>query len=587
MAVIGTAGHVDHGKSTLIQALTGRDPDRWREEKERGLTIDLGFAWTELTPGVEVSFVDVPGHERFMKNMLAGIESVDIALLVVAADEGWMPQTEEHLAVLDLLGVDHAVIALTKCDRVDADTIELARLEVAERLEGTALESAPVVEVSARQGQGLDRLRQLLAEQVEALPSSPQGRPRLWIDRSFSVTGAGTVVTGTLVGGEIRVDDRLTLFPDETEVRVRGIQSHERSLETAPPRQRVALNLGSVEHRRVERGAMLGSPGDFVTSHRVTVTLQTPRYVERLTDRGAYHLHVGSGAWPVRLRLLGDDLAMVELPRPMPLVVGDRFILRESGRKLVMGGGRVVDPAPPTRRAKTAAQAITDLDHPDVIAADLLRIRRRYPLDRLRAESGGGRVDAPVFDGIAYGAELMTRIGKEAIDAVTRYHQDNPLRSGMPTAHLAGLLGVPAAAIQAATDRLVVEGSEIRSTDRHPRRDPGDEERWQAALPVLRQVGLAVPKADDLGLGRELLHALVREGRLIRVSPELVYLPEQIEQVLEVIRSLPSSFTVAEFKDSAGISRKYAVPLLEWTDAHGHTVRTGDVRRFREGGRSG
>ena len=260
MPLIGTAGHVDHGKSTLVEALTGRDPDRWAEEKERGLTIDLGFAWTTLRPAGEVSFVDVPGHERFLKNMLAGIEAIDVALFVVAADEGWMPQSEEHLAVLDLLGIDSGVVALSKIDLVDPEVAALVEIEIAQRLSGTTLQDAPIVPVSARTGEGLDHLREELAVRVDEVQHRGD-RPRLWIDRSFSVRGAGTVVTGTLTEGPMRVGDDLELLPVRKRARIRGMQSHESGIEMAGPGRRLALNLTGVD-----RDEALGPRTEMVES---------------------------------------------------------------------------------------------------------------------------------------------------------------------------------------------------------------------------------------------------------------------------------------------------------------------------------
>ena len=259
MPIVGTAGHVDHGKSTLIQALTGRDPDRWAEEKERGLTIDLGFAWTELAPGTTVGFVDVPGHQRFMKNMLAGVGALDVALFVVAADEGWMPQTEEHLSVLDLLDVTHGVIALTRTDLVDADTVELAELEVDDRIRDTSLEGWPVVPVSPVTGSGMEVLRAALVGALDAAGTpADAGRPRLWVDRAFIVSGAGVVVTGTLTGGAMHRGDRLALFPGSLPTRVRGLQSHEIDIEQAAPGTRTAVNLSGLERRQITRGCLAG-----------------------------------------------------------------------------------------------------------------------------------------------------------------------------------------------------------------------------------------------------------------------------------------------------------------------------------------
>ncbi len=276
MPVVGTAGHVDHGKSTLVRALTGRDPDRWDEEKRRGLTIDLGFAWTTLADGTEISFVDVPGHERFIKNMLAGSEAIDVALFVVAADEGWMPQSEEHLAVLDLLGVSTGVVAITKADRVDDELMEFVTLEVEEKLAGTSLAGSPSIAVSPVSDQGMEELRTALATAVAA--AGPHlidiGRPRLWVDRSFTITGAGTVVTGTLLDGPLTTGDQLEIWPGSLEARVRGLQSHEREHHRVEPHNRVAVNLVGFERAEVTRGAMLGRPDDWQQTNTVLVRIE-------------------------------------------------------------------------------------------------------------------------------------------------------------------------------------------------------------------------------------------------------------------------------------------------------------------------
>ncbi len=587
MAVIGTAGHVDHGKSTLVEALTGRDPDRWAEEKARGLTIDLGFAWTELEPGVEVSFVDVPGHERFIKNMLAGIESVDVGLLVVAADEGWKPQTEEHVAVLDLLGVSTGVVALTKVDRVDPDLAELARLEVAERLEGTSLEGAEIIHVSAVAGTGLAELRHELSELVAGIGPLPVRDPRLWIDRAFSIVGAGTVVTGTLTDGPIEVEDRLVLFPSGREVRVRGIQSHEQQVTRAEPQRRVALNLSGVERSEIERGAMLARPGTFVTSSRFTAGVRPARYVNELTDRGAYHLHVGSGAWPARLRMLAPDLASVQTTEAIPLRFGDRFILRESGRRLVVGGGTVLDLRPPRRggAARKLGRQLVGVVDPDLIADILVTARGRYPLNELSTETGGGRPRATVVEGIAFASEEMDRLGIRARRLVERFHAENPLRPGIPAARLASELDVTPAVLSqiAAGAGLSIDGTTVASVGRTVQLTDEQQAGWERARALLADRGYAnLPRASEIGLDQEVVHRLTRDGSLVRVSADFVYLPEQVDQIIALMRGLEQPFTVAAFKDATGMSRKYAVPFLEWADGNGTTVRSGDVRRLRE-----
>ncbi len=583
MPVVGTAGHVDHGKSTLVQALTGRDPDRWQEEKDRGLTIDLGFAWTSLPSGVEVSFVDVPGHEKFMKNMLAGIEAIDIAVLVVAADEGWMPQTEEHAAVLDLLGVERAVVALTKVDRVDADLADLAALEVEEKIEGLSFEGAPVIGVSAVDGRGLDRLLASLDTLAAALPETEIGRPRLWIDRSFSITGAGTVVTGTLVDGAISVGDEVSVWPGPTTARVRGIQSHEQSVGTAAPRSRVALNI-SGERSDYARGSMVGLPGQWRPTRRAALDIRNARYVEQLTNRGAYHLHTGSGAWPVTLRLLDERSALIDLPESLCLRTGDRFILRETGRRLVVGGGTVLDPHPPQKRRALRLDELRVAADPDRRAEVLLASRGMSTFSELEADTGGGRPgDAVAAGSMLFDPGRATEIGRVLLDTVTAFHAANPLRVGMPVAEAASTLGLAVDVVTAlAGPELMVEGAAIARVDHVVQTTESQSARWKEARERLERAGaLSAPRIADLDIDRELLHALIRSGELIRVSADFVYLPHHIEELVGLLREMSAPFTVSEFKDHAGLSRKYAVPFLEWADANGHTVRSGDRRRLR------
>lgn len=584
MPVVGTAGHVDHGKSTLVLALTGRDPDRWAEEKARGLTIDLGFAWATLDDGTEVSFVDVPGHERYAKNMLAGIETIDVALLVVAADEGWMPQSEEHLAVLDLLEVRRGVVALTKVDRVDEETAALAALDVEERLAGSTLAGSPIVAVSAVTGRGLDEVRAALTGAARSVAVPREGRPRLWVDRSFSIAGAGTVVTGTLLDGSLAAGDRVAVWPGPREARVRSLQSHEREVERVGPGRRVAAGLAGLERDEAGRGAMIGLPGQWVPTTRFLGTLRTARYVEEIADRGAYHLHLGSGAWPVRIARR-EEAVLVDLPVPLTLEVGDRFILRDTGRRQVVAGGRVLDPSPRPGRPPVGP-LLGALDaSPDERATTLLDLRSMEDVRILAAHSGGGTPAALIVEGTAVSAATASALAGRAEDEVRAFHAANPLRPGMPLAALAGRLDAPPGLVEALVaggGPLALADGLVRSADFGGGLTAGQEEAWSRARAALETAGLAVPGAGELGLDRELLHALVRLGRLVRVSPDLVYLPAQIEELTSVVRSMEALFTVSEFKDRAGVSRKYAVPFLEWCDATGRTVRMGDRRRRRD-----
>jgi selenocysteine-specific elongation factor len=590
MPIIATAGHVDHGKSTLVQALTGRDPDRWAEEKERGLTIDLGFAWARIGEQ-PVGFVDVPGHERFIKNMLAGVGGLDVALFVVAADEGWMPQSEEHMAVLDLLEVKRGVIALTRVDIADPDIVELARIEVEDRLIGTSLEGWPIIEVSAVTGTGMRELETALATTLNAAGEPRDlGRPRLWVDRSFVISGAGVVVTGTLLDGALATGDHVELWPGPQRARIRSLQSHETEVTAAAPGSRVAANLVGLERDDVTRGVLMCRPGQASDSNRFLATARPVRGYDAITDRGAYQLHAGSGVWPVRVRAVDGDTLLIAAATRIPLAGGDRYILRETGRRAVVGGGRILDPRPATGGTDAlaaGARLLRDgLDRgPDELATALLEIRGTAPLAELAVDSRGGTPsNAVIGGGQAMHSAVATSLESELAAAVGAFHESNPLRPGIPKATLASSHNLDRALLDALLARrtdLVDDGATVRSTDHGASWTRADEEDWEAAVDSLRSDGLAVPRAAQLGLRRELMHAAIREGRLTKVGEDLVYLPEQLDQLTRRLAELPTEFTVANFRDAMGITRRHAVPLLEWLDGAGWTTRRGDVRTLR------
>jgi selenocysteine-specific elongation factor len=585
MPLIGTAGHVDHGKSTLIERLTGRDPDRWVEEKRRGLTIDLGFAWTKLESGTEVSFVDVPGHERYLKNMLAGIEAIDIALFVVAADEGWMPQSEEHLAVLDLLGVTSGVVALTKSDNVDEDLLELANAEVSERLIGSSLADIAIIAVSGTTGDGIPALLEALDELATGARPRNVGRPRLWVDRSFSATGAGTVVTGTLLDGDLKVEDTVEIFATGKRGRVRAIQSHENQITEVEPGRRVALNLGGVDRKEIARGNMIGYPGHWDTSSRFLARTRSARYIEELNRRGDFHIHIGSSATPAEILSIDEGMAVIRTRQPIPVAVGDRFVLRDTGRKLVTAGGVVIDPQPGSTRAAFAFGRSFDPARPrDDMARSLLEIRGLESAERLAAHTLGGIPKGARRVGDGYVSdEKFGRLAESAAKEVVAEHERHPLRAGMPLATLAERLGASQDLVEMVIDETpTIErvGPDVTVTGRTVEVSTAQRAVWERVRGDLER-DLAVPDEKSLGLDLEMIHLLVRRGELVRMAPNLVVLPEQVEQIKEILRSLPGEFTVADFRDAAGLSRKYAVPYLEWTDKEGLTVRRGDTRTLR------
>jgi len=561
--VVATAGHVDHGKSTLVEALTGTDPDRFAEEKARGLTIDLGFAATTLPSGAALSLVDVPGHVRFLKNMLAGVGAVDACLFVVAATEGWKPQSEEHLRILQLLGIGHGVIALTKVGTADEDLVDLARLEIIEQVEGTFLDGAAVVATDAPTGLGLDDLRAALDTLVAATPTAvDHGRPRLWVDRAFSAKGAGTVVTGTLSGGPLRVDDELAIHPAGTAVRVRSLENHHASHLELPPGSRCAVNLVGAAHDEVVRGDVLVRSDQW---HHTAVFDASLQVLERLdhpvSRRGAHVLYLGSGEHPVRMRILGPDAlepgsegsVRIHLPRPLPLLPGDRFVLRESGRSETVGGGEVLD-VDPTEKASAA--------RPDRSVDRVVKERGWVDADELERLTGERR--APDVDRWVVNPEILHETLERLRDTVDSV---GPL--GLELSRLdpferavAGLLGD--AVIEAG--RLVPVGTV----------DPLADHPFVAALAA----SPFTPPGPD-GVDRGELRELVRRGDVIEVEG-IFYSTSAIDAAARLAARLlvddPDGFTVSVFREAAGNTRKHAMPLLSHLDGTGITRRRGDVR---------
>ena len=563
MHVVATAGHVDHGKSTLVEALTGTDPDRFAEEKARGLTIDLGFATTTLPSGAALSLVDVPGHVRFIKNMLAGVGAVDACLFVVAATEGWKPQSEEHLRILELLGVRHGVVALTKVGPADDDLVDLARLEVEERVAGTFLEGAPVVDTDAPTGVGLDNLRAALDDLLAATPTAvDHGRPRLWIDRAFSARGAGTVVTGTLTGGRLHTDDELAVHPAGSPVRVRSLQNHHAERDELPPGSRCAVNLVGVAHDEVVRGHVLVRSDQW---HHTTVVDASLRVLDRLdhpvSRRGAHVVYLGSGEHPVRMRILGPDAldpgtegaVRIHLPEPLPLLPGDRFVLRESGRAETVGGGEVLD-VDPTERASRA--------RPDRSVDRVVRERGWVPVDELERLTGERR--EPDLD-------------RWVVDPVVLHRTLEDLRNALADAGPRGLdlvgLGELARAAVVLLDDAEVEAGRLVPAGVA---DPLADHPFVAALAA----SPFVPPSPD-GVDRGELRELVRRGDVVEVEG-IFFASSAVDAAARLAARLlvdhPEGFTVSTFREEAGNTRKHAMPLLARLDATGMTRRRGDLR---------
>ncbi len=563
MHVVATAGHVDHGKSTLVLALTGTDPDRWAEEKARGLTIDLGFAHVRLPSGREVSFVDVPGHVRFIRNMLAGVGTVDACLFVVAATEGWKPQSEEHLRILQLLGVRHGLVALTKVGLVDGETREFARLELAEQVEGTFLEGAEVVEVDALAGEGVEELRDALDRLLEATPAAAdRGRPRLWVDRVFAAKGSGTVVTGTLAGGALRVDDELVVEPGGRRVRVRGLQSLQQSRPQVEPGSRVAVNLSGVAHDELARGAAVVRPGQWRPTRTFDASLHVLESLDHaVSRRGAYQAYLGSGEHPVRLRVLGEEAVApgkvgavrLHLPVAVPLLPGDRFVLRESGRDETVGGGEVLDVAPvlPASRARPSRSV-------DRVVAERGWVRAD-DLERLTGERRQPTVGSWVVAPAALEAAVAEL--REAIEGSGPLGLDRAALGERQRAVLPLLAGV------------VVEGGRVR---------PGAVADPLAGHPYVAALEAApFSPPEPAGVDRAELAELVRRGLVVE-QDGCYFAPSAVEsaarRVAELLAASPEGVTVAQVRDALGATRKHTLPLLAQLDGTGVTRRRGDVR---------
>jgi selenocysteine-specific elongation factor len=608
--VVATAGHVDHGKSSLLIRLTGMDPDRLEEEKRRGLTIDLGFAWFTSPSGREIGFVDVPGHERFIRNMLAGVGPVRLVLFVVAADEGWKPQSEEHLQILDVLGAEGAVVALTKRDLVDGETLEIAADDVRGRIDGTALAGAPIVACSSTTGEGIEELASALDAMVASAPEPERGgRPRLHVDRVFAIAGAGTVVTGTLTGGELRLGDEVVILPRNTRGRIRGLQTHKRTLEEATPASRVAVNVVGPDRAEVSRGDVLGRPGEWRPTSVFEAELRPVDGLgHRVSARAAFKLYAGAAERDARVRIYGGGsvgagergFARVHVEAPLVLAIGDRFVMRDAGRDRTVAGGVVLDPLPPRRAGSepekrlAARAAASDAD----LAALVVAERGAIPVADLGPASGldpTGIADAVSADGWWLSRATVERARAAAVDTAAAHHREHPLDPGAPrsairTAVAAAMPSPIRAAADAALDALLDEGALVRdgATLRLPAHRPAVGERSPELERVVEAVaagGATPPTIADLttaGHARAVVDAAIRMGGVVRIAPELVVTPAFVDRAVAEIRSAgPSGMTVGALRERLGTSRKYAVPLVEYLDTRGLTVRRGDVRVAR------
>ncbi len=629
--IVGTAGHIDHGKTALIKALTGTDTDRLPEEKKRGITIDLGFAELELGEH-RIGFVDVPGHERFVKNMLAGASGIDFVLLIIAADEGVMPQTREHFDICRLLGIRNGLIVLTKTDLVDDELLDLVRLEALELAEGSFLENEEVIAVSSKTGMGMDELRRAI---IDAAGGIGERRvdlvTRLPIDRSFVVKGFGTVVTGTLASGTINEADEIVLMPAGEKVRVRGLQTHGKEVKSANAGQRVAVNLAGVDQDDIERGMVLCEAGSLRPVQMFDAQIEVLASANKpLRSRQRVRIHIGTAEVLARVHVINDageitqgetDLAQFRLEMPVVAVPGERFIVRSYSPQITIAGGTIIDNFPKKHRKRDTADSL-DYLHKLIVAGDdraeIISLiteaagENGLRLDELQARTGWKKsliekaisIDQIVDAGGVYvGSKHFDALKQRTMNAVSEHHKREPLSNGMLRETLREKIFAhkPTEVFKAVIaglerERLIVVEHDLIKSAAHSQTFTGEEATVIAALrDIFVKADLAVPKLEDaintavtgtkvrMEHARKLVQVLINGGEIIKVTDEFYVSSVAIKTLTGKVRafadaSADRSIDVAKFKDIAGVSRKYAIPLLEYFDREKVTVRSGDRR---------
>jgi selenocysteine-specific elongation factor len=612
--IVGTAGHIDHGKTALVRALTGIDTDRLKEEKERGISIDLGFAHLQLAENLRLGFVDVPGHERFIKNMLAGAGGIDLVLFVIAAEESIKPQTREHFDICRLLHIPKGIVVLTKADLVDADILELVRLEVDEFVRGSFLEGAPVVAVSSTSGAGIAELRAELESLARAAAAKDASRYfRLPIDRSFSMRGFGAVVTGTLISGSVRAEQEVEIQPGGHRVRVRGIQVHGEAVQRATAGQRTALNIAGVDAGELRRGIMLAETGRFRPTAAIDCAFELLPGAKPLKHRAPVHFHAHTAEVEAEIRGVGTTEAIqpgtrrfvrIVLREPLLLLPGDRFIVRMFSPVVTIGGGIVLDISAPRRGSSERLVAIEKGGPREWLA--LLTAESRYGLSMTELVARTGLLETEIVTAACEaGLVVLTEPQFWVLDAkwleakldsiqqaLKAFHRQKPLVSGMPKEELRGREFPDAPpflldALLARTRTIVAEGETVRLAAHKVSLRQDEQEATAKIEGAFEGAGLAVPSTNDVlaksgvepGRARTLLQILIRDKKLVRVSDDLVFHASAVQRLRELLAGYKGRrFGVPEFKDWTGISRKYAIPLLEFLDRERVTRRDGDVR---------
>lgn len=609
--IVGTAGHIDHGKTTLVKALTGIDTDRLKEEKERGISIDLGFANLKSAKGPNIAFVDVPGHERFVRNMLAGVSGIDVVLFVVAADEAIKPQTREHFEICRLLGLERGVIAVTKADLVDEEWLTLVRLELEDFVRGSFLEGAPVIPVSAVTGVGIDALLAAITQAASGLTARDTARPpRLPIDRAFVMKGHGTVVTGTLREGKLAVESEVELYPSQKRVRVRGLQVHGAAVKEALAGQRTAVNLAGIEASEVTRGLVAAPPDLFEPVRVFDAEIQLLSSARAIRDRARVHFHAGTMESLAEIRVL-DERRVIEpgqsafvrvvLEAPTLILPGDRFILRSFSPVITIAGGSVLELHPDAVRMRRKGAVERLRQWRGASAGDrLLTLLHERPTGMALADARRrlGTLPAPLpADVQTIGQWLVATttlkpIAKQLVDRLREYHREQPLEPGLSREALrSGLLvNAPAGVMDALlclAPAVKAEGDILRLESHKVQLAGADDAASQTMEQAFLNAGLAVPAVDevlrstglDAARAKSVLAVLLRAGKLVRVGQELVFHSSPLGELREMLKQRKGqTFGVVEFKDWTGVSRKYAIPLLEYFDREKITRRVGDQR---------
>jgi selenocysteine-specific elongation factor len=608
--ILGTAGHIDHGKSTLVTALTGIDPDRLAEEKRRGMTIDLGFAHMRLPDGQTIGLVDVPGHARFIRNMLAGAQGIDAVLLVVAADEGVMPQTREHLEIIDLLEVRRGLVALTKVDLVDEQWLSLVKSEVASTLEGTSIEGAKMIPVSATTGKGLDELKAAIGTLFRGVePPTDRGRPRLPVDRVFTMSGFGTVVTGTLVDGRLAVGDELEVLPQKKSTRIRGLQQHNESVSEAAPGSRVAANVIGIDKDELSRGDVLARPATLSVTRRVDALVRVVPSAPRALRHGAeLLLHTGTAEVGARVIVLESDSVepgahgwvQLYLARAIAVAEQDRFVLRVPSPSATLAGGRFADVSPRRhpRHDSATRESLERRAAGDVLQEEL----RKYP----RGVSVTSFLKAAMIDdtGLAqlrarragdwlFAAEAWSTIAGRARTELDSYHSSYAMRRGMAREELRSRLGLPAGAFGAVVKGLAEDGAlvEVDGDVALPSHRPASVAAGGPAaklVDMLSATPFAPPSVGEAmrasGADAEMVRALVQQGDLVRLSDDTAFTRDAYEKAVTMVKELIAahgSVTVAQVRDRLQASRRPVLALLEHLDSARVTRRVGDARVLR------